>query len=141
VIRNVWTPARRSAVRCSASVAVAAIAAMAASPACATPAENDAAMQQLATSSGCMVCHTILPAPKRADGLPPIAPAWRDIAIKYRDDPAASNRLTRTVMTGSNPNARHWEGKVGATAMPPNAIAVSEADARMLVNWILVLVP
>jgi hypothetical protein len=25
--------------------------------------------------------------------------------------------------------------------MPPNAVAVSEADARMLVNWILVLVP
>jgi len=25
--------------------------------------------------------------------------------------------------------------------MPPNATAISPADARMLVNWILVLVP
>ncbi len=112
-----------------------------ATPVAATRAENDAAMLQLATNSGCMACHSILPVAKRADGLPPIAPAWRDVAIKYRDDPGASNRLTRTVMTGSNPQSRHWAGKVGAVTMPPNAAAVSEADARMLVNWILVLVP
>ncbi|WP_088285739.1 cytochrome C552 [Ideonella sp. A 288] len=104
-------------------------------------AENDAAMLQRANASGCMACHTLLPAPRRADGLPPIAPAWRDIAIKYRDDPAASDRLTRIVMTGSNPNARHWVGKVSNVAMPPNAVAIAEDDARVLVNWILVLVP
>jgi len=114
---------------------------VAAAPARATQAEYEAAMLKLATDSGCMTCHSILPTPKRADGLPPIAPAWRDIAIKYRDDPGASNRLTRTVMTGSNPYSRHWAGKVSAVTMPPNAVAVTEADARMLVNWILVLVP
>jgi cytochrome c len=114
---------------------------MVANAAVATPAENDAAMLRLATYSGCMACHSILPAPRRADGLPPIAPAWRDIAIKYRDDVGASDRLTRTVMTGSDPNARHWSGKVSAVNMPPNAVVVGEADARRLVNWILVLVP
>jgi cytochrome c len=107
----------------------------------ANPAENDQAMFELATNSGCMTCHTIVPAPKRADGLPPIAPAWRDIAIKYRDDPAASQRLTHTVMTGSDPNARHWAGKTGAVSMPPESQVVTEAQARVLVNWILVLVP
>ena len=107
----------------------------------ANPAENDEAMAKLAGSSGCTACHSILPAPKRTDGLPPIAPAWRDIAVKYRDDPSASNRLTRTVMAGSNPRAPHWAGKAGAVTMPPNATAVTEADARVLVNWILVLVP
>jgi cytochrome c len=112
-----------------------------ATPARATQAENDAAMLKLASHSGCMDCHSILPAARRADGLPPIAPAWRDIAIKYRDDPGASNRLTRTVMTGSNPNSRHWVGKVSDVTMPPNTVAVSEANARRLVNWILVLVP
>ena len=122
------------------SCAVAALS-IVAHPVRANPAENDAAMVKLATSSGCMACHTILPAPKRADGLPPIAPAWRDVAIKYRDDPEASERLTHTVMTGSNPQARHWAGKVSPAAMPPNAAAVSQADARALVNWILVLVP
>jgi cytochrome c len=114
---------------------------IATTPARATPAENDAAMLELATRSGCMACHSILPLPRRADGLPAIAPAWRDIAVKYRDDPSASNRLTRTVMAGSRPEARHWVGKVSPVAMPPNAVAVGEADARMLVNWILVLVP
>jgi cytochrome c len=110
-------------------------------PVRANKAENDAAMLKLATSSGCMACHSIQPLPKRADGLPPIAPAWRDIAVKYRDDPGASDRLTRTVMTGSDPQSRHWTGKVSAVAMPPNAVVVTEAEARVLVNWILVLVP
>jgi cytochrome c551/c552 len=32
-------------------------------------------------------------------------------------------------------------GKAGAASMPPNAAAVNEAQARQLVNWILVLVP
>lgn len=107
----------------------------------ATPAENDEAMLKLATDSGCMACHSLQPAPRRADGLPPIAPAWRDIALRYRDDPTAHDTLTRTVMTGANPAARHWVGKVGPATMPPNAGSVSEADARMLVNWLLVLVP
>ncbi len=114
---------------------------VAATPVLANPAEYGRAMLELATQSGCMACHTLVPAPPRADGLAPIAPAWRDVAIKYRDDPAAFERLTRTVMTGSNPQARHWAGKVGEVAMPPNAAVVSEADARALVNWILVLVP
>jgi len=112
-----------------------------ATPARANKAENDAAMLKLATSSGCMACHSILPLPKRADGLPPIAPAWRDVAVKYRDDPGASNRLTRTVMTGSDPLSRHWAGKVSAVTMPPNAIVVTEAEARVLVNWLLVQAP
>jgi cytochrome c len=110
-------------------------------PVRANKAENDAAMLKLATSSGCMACHSILPVPERADGMPPIAPAWRDIALKYRNDPIASDRLTRTVMTGSDPRTRHWAGKVGVVAMPPNAVVVTEAEARVLVNWMLVLVP
>jgi cytochrome c len=114
---------------------------IAATPVRATQAENDDAMLKLATDSGCMVCHSILPVPKRADGLPPIAPAWRDVAIKYRDDAGASDRLTRTVTTGSNPYSRHWAGKVGADTMPPNVVAITEDEARVLVNWILVLVP
>ena len=110
-------------------------------PAFATKAEYEKAMLELATSKGCMACHTILPAAKRADGLPPIAPAWRDVALKYRDDPRAPDRLTRTILAGSNPKTRHWAGKVSDVTMPPNAAVISEADARMLVNWILILAP
>jgi cytochrome c len=107
----------------------------------ATPAENDAAMLQLATDKGCMACHGITPKARRADGLPPIAPSWREVALKYRDDPVAHKTLTETVMTGANPKARHWTGKVGAATMPPNAATISAEEARMLVNWLLVLVP
>jgi cytochrome c len=112
-----------------------------ATPAHANPAENDEAMLKLAAFGGCMACHTILPVRRRADGRPPIAPAWRDIAIRYRNDPAASDRLTRLVMTGSDLNVRHWAGKASVDSMPPNAVEITEADARMLVNWILILVP
>jgi len=66
---------------------------IAATPAHATRAEYDAAMLKLATDSGCMACHSILPTVRRAD------------------------------------------------AMPPHAVVVKQADARALVNWILVLVP
>jgi len=107
----------------------------------ANKAEYDAAMLELATSKGCMACHSILPTARRADGLPPIAPAWRDVAVKYRNDPGASDRLTRTVLVGSDPRSRHWVGKIGVVSMAPNAPVVSEAEARVLVNWILVLVP
>ncbi len=107
----------------------------------ATPAENDAAMLKLATDRGCMECHSIERLPKRADGMPPIAPAWRDVSLKYRDDPGAYKRLMQTVLTGSSAKTRHWVGKVGPGDMPPNRGDISEADAQMLVNWILVLVP
>jgi cytochrome c len=110
-------------------------------PAHATPAEYGEAMLKLATDRGCMSCHSIQPVPQRADGLPPIAPAWRDVALKYRDDPSAHRKLTRVVMTGSNPKTRHWTGKVSDVAMPPNATVVTEREAHALVNWILVLVP
>lgn len=106
----------------------------------ATPAEYGVAMFRLATERGCLACHALEPGPKRADGLPPIAPAWVEIARRYRDDPGAHERLTRTVMSGSTAQ-RHWAGKVSAANMPPNASVVSEREARALVNWILVLVP
>jgi len=123
-------------LRCAAAALV-----LAANVAGATRAEYDAAMLKLASDSGCMACHTVLPAPKRDDGLPPIAPAWRDVAVKYRDDPQAADRLTKIVLSGTDPKARHWSARIGPVAMPPNAGTLREADARVLVNWILVLVP
>jgi len=51
----------------------------------------------------------------------------------------AEKQLTHIVMTGSNPYASHWKGKVSGLAMPPNEVAIKEADARRLVHWILKL--
>lgn len=109
--------------------------------AAATPAENDAAMLKLASERGCMACHALQPAAARPDGLPPIAPAWRDVSLKYRHDPRAHDTLTRTVLDGSAATGRHWVGKVSPANMPPQAGSVSADEARMLVNWLLVLVP
>lgn len=102
-------------------------------------AASDADMLQLASKSGCMTCHHIEPGAKGPDGLAPIGPAWRDVATKYRGDSQALAQLTATVQAGSNPYASHWKGKVSGLAMPPNQVAISEADTRQLVQWILAL--
>ena len=97
------------------------------------------AMVKLATASGCMTCHHIEPGAKGPDGLPPIGPAWQDVAAKYKSQKGAEAKLTQTVLAGSNPYESHWKGKVSGLAMPPNAVAIKEADAKKLVKWILTL--
>lgn len=100
---------------------------------------KDDANLKLATTSGCMTCHQIEPGGKGPDGLAPIGPAWKDVAVKYKGQKDASAKLTHTVLTGSNPYESHWKGKVSGLAMPPNAVAIKEADAKQLVKWILSL--
>lgn len=111
---------------------------IAAAPAWANAADDNA-MLKLASGSGCMTCHHIEPGAKGPDGLPPVGPAWHDVAVKYKGVKGAAEQLTRTVMTGSSPYASHWKGKVSGLAMPPNEVAIKEADARLLVDWILTL--
>jgi cytochrome c len=98
---------------------------------------KDDAMLKLATGSGCMTCHHIEPGAKGPDGLPPIGPAWKDVSAKYKGQKGAQKQLTATVMAGSNPYESHWKGKVSGLAMPPNKVAINEADAGKLVGWIL----
>ena len=100
---------------------------------------DSSAMLLLATRSGCLTCHSIdAPAPS-ATATKPIGPPWREVAIKYRGQPGAVDKLTATVMMGSSPYASHWKGKVTGLAMPPNAVAIDEVRARKLVRWILSL--
>jgi cytochrome c len=120
---------------------IVALAAAALLPALAAAAPNDDAMKRVAANAGCPTCHAIEPGAKGPDGLPPIAPAWRDVAAKYKGQKGAAEQLTATVMKGSNPYDSHWKGKVSGLAMPPNAVAIKEADARQLVGWILALQP
>ena len=100
---------------------------------------KDDAMLKLAGNSGCMTCHHIEPGAKGPDGLAPVGPAWREVATKYRGQKDALATLTHTVLSGSNPYASHWKGKVSGLAMPPNAVAISDAQAQALVKWILAL--
>ena len=57
----------------------------------------------------------------------------------HKGKPGASEVLTRVVLEGSNPYSSHWKGKVSGLSMPPNAVAITEGNARQLVNWILAL--
>jgi cytochrome c len=114
---------------------------IAATLAAATPAfaADDGAMLKLANTSGCLTCHQIEPGGKGPEGLPPIGPAWKDVSAKYQGQAGAQKQLTATVMAGSNPYASHWKGKVSGLAMPPNQVAITEANAGKLVGWILSL--
>jgi cytochrome c len=98
---------------------------------------KDDAMLALATKSGCMTCHHIEPGAKGPEGLAPVGPAWKDVAAKYKGDKKAQATLTQIVLKGSNPYESHWKGKASGLAMPPNAVAIQEKDARDLVGWIL----
>lgn len=100
---------------------------------------SDDAMVTLAKNAGCMTCHHIEPGAKGPDGMAPIGPAWKDVAAKYKGQKGADAKLTQTVLAGSNPYESHWKGKVSGLAMPPNAVAIKEADAKKLVKWILAL--
>ena len=53
--------------------------------------------------------------------------------------PRMPDTLTQIVLKGSNPYDSHWKGKASGLAMPPNAVAIKETDARDLVKWILAL--
>ncbi|MFO1403437.1 MAG: cytochrome C552 [Azonexus sp.] len=100
---------------------------------------SDPRMIKLATESGCLTCHAVDSGKASPSGDKPIGPAWVDVAKQYRGKPAASQFLTRVVLEGSNPYNSHWKGKVSGIAMPPNAVAITEANTRLLVSWILAL--
>lgn len=97
---------------------------------------NDEKAVKMANAAGCFTCHSL----KHKDlknGAKPVGPAWEDVALQYKDKPGAADFLTRIVLEGSNPYASHWKNKAAGIAMPPNAVAISEGDARQLVFWIL----
>ncbi|MDO9599655.1 MAG: c-type cytochrome [Azoarcus sp.] len=99
--------------------------------------KTDAEMLKLAAASGCLTCHSVEPGKKGPNGMAPIGPAWDDVAAQYAGKPGASEFLTRIVLEGSSPYSSHWKGKVSGLSMPPNAVAITEGNARRLVDWIL----
>ncbi|MGL4408630.1 MAG: c-type cytochrome [Zoogloea sp.] len=96
-------------------------------------------MRTLALNSGCFICHHVESGSKGPNGMAPIGPNWEDVALRYKGQKNPADELVRAVLAGSNPYGSHWKDKVSGLAMPPNAVAISEADARKLVNWILTL--
>ena len=99
---------------------------------------NDEKVKKIAANAGCFTCHS-LKHQQPKDGRNPVGPAWEDVAAQYKGKPGAADFLTRIVLEGSNPYASHWKNKASGLAMPPNAVAITEGDARQLVFWILSL--
>jgi cytochrome c len=120
-------------------LAAALLAALVLSPVAMADAKSDTEMKKLATTSGCTTCHGIEKDKPGPDGLKPIGPAWIDVAKQYKGKPGAAEFLTRIVLEGSNPYSSHWKGKVSGLSMPPNSVAITEGNARLLVNWILAM--
>jgi cytochrome c len=85
----------------------------------ATPAFADEA---LAKKHNCTACHAI---DKKLVG-----PAYKDVAAKYKGQNVAA-KLEEKVKKGG-------QGVWGPIPMPPNA-AVSDADIKTLVAWVLKL--
>ena len=78
------------------------------------------ANEALAKSKNCFACHAV---DKKIVG-----PAYKDVAVKYRNDPKAPAMLAAKVKAGGKDV---W----GPVPMPPNA--VTEDEAKRLVAWVL----
>jgi cytochrome c len=100
-------------------------------------------MDELASARGCYLCHSAERLRRKSRDLLPYAPSWRDIALMYRGQKDAEDRLTQVVLGGSGDGGkdRHWKGKVREVGMLPNVKEIDEDQARQLVRWILSFVP
>lgn len=115
------------------------IAAIAVSSQVLADAGRDAEIRQLANKSGCFICHGVELDARGPAGLKPVGPPWKAVAARYKGDPEAGRNLTAAVMGGTSLYNRHWKDESSGVAMPPNGVAISEADAKKLVAWILAL--
>lgn len=77
----------------------------------------------LAQKKNCMACHAV---DKKVVG-----PSYQDVAAKYAGQKDAVDKLSQKVIKGG---AGVW----GPVPMPANT-AVSDAEAKQLVTWILSL--
>ena len=102
-----------------------------------------AAMNQLASAKGCYLCHRADPGEPNPHAMLPFAPSWKDIAVKYKGQKGAEQRLTLIVLqgSGSDPKQQHWQGKVSEVGMLPNTASIDKEQARQLVHWILSFSP
>lgn len=86
-------------------------------------AADAAAMEALAKKNQCLACHTV--------DRKLVGPAYMEVAKKYSGDKSAVAKLAAKVKKGG-------VGVWGQIPMPPNP-AISDADAKSLVQWILSL--
>ncbi len=84
-----------------------------------------------------MLCHAARPEKRSPDALLPPAPAWSDIATRYRGQKGVDDKLVAEVINGVDPENRHWKNGANLALMPRNRVSISEKDAKVLIRWIL----
>ncbi|WP_370653844.1 c-type cytochrome [Undibacterium sp.] len=77
---------------------------------------------ELASKNGCMACHAI---DKKVLG-----PAYKEVAKKYKGNADAVAMLSKKIKDGST-------GVWGPIPMPANGPKVSDADIKILAEWVL----
>lgn len=87
-----------------------------------------AEMPNTAKAAGCTACHSL--------EAKLVGPAWRDIAVRYRDEAGARELLIDKVKQGGSGN---WTEVTGGIPMPPNSPRVSDEDIAGLVDFLLAL--
>ncbi len=91
------------------------------------------AMLILSTRSGCPACHLMEAiADKR---LMPLAPPFREIARRYRNDTDAQRKLERSIIHGTRSATKIWPN-VNMQFMPPN-VGLARDDVEPMARWIL----
>ena len=75
----------------------------------------------LAQAKNCMACHAV--------DHKVVGPSYKDVAIKYKGDKAAVDKLATKIIKGG---AGVW----GPVPMPANA-QVNESEAKTLAAWVL----
>lgn len=87
----------------------------------AEPLSENARVNQLASTAGCMACHGV--------NNKIVGPGYNEVLAKYKGQADAETKLTQKVKAGG---AGVW----GSVPMPPHP-QLSDADATALVKWIL----
>lgn len=77
---------------------------------------------ELAQKNGCMACHGI---DKKILG-----PGFTDVAVKYKGDAGAVAMLSKKIKEGGS-------GVWGPIPMPANGPKVSDADIKIMAEWVL----
>jgi cytochrome c len=86
---------------------------------------------ELAKKSNCLACHQV--------DTKLVGPAYKEIAKKYKGQAGADAKLADRVKKGTAATGgENWKAVTGGVPMPPNP-AVSDADVKKLVAWILSL--
>lgn len=75
--------------------------------------------------NACLACHQV--------DTKVIGPSYKEVAEKYKDDPANAELLAKHIKDGSS-------GVWGAIPMPPN-VNIKEEDLTVVVDWLMAGAP